>query len=88
VSLGSGHLGRFDRRKCKGPLNGPQAAGDQCAEGWSFYQYPGPGFAGIGDSAEASYYTAGQLRFAPDSPLEEGGFELSVPPEQKAFRER
>jgi hypothetical protein len=58
VSLGSGHLGSFDRRKCKGPLNGPQATGDHCPEGWSFYQYPGPGFQGIGDnSAESSYYT-------------------------------
>ena len=58
VSLGSGHLGSFDRKKCKGPLNGPNATGDHCPEGWSFYQYPGPGFAGIGDnSAEASYYT-------------------------------
>ena len=58
VSLGSGDLGSFDRTKCKGPLNGPQATGDQCKEGWSFHKYPGPGFAGIGDnSAEASYYT-------------------------------
>jgi hypothetical protein len=58
VSLASGHLGSFDRNKCKGPLNGPQAVGDQCPEGWTFYKYPGPGFAGIGDnSAEASYYT-------------------------------
>jgi hypothetical protein len=58
VSLGSGHLGSFDRSKCKGPLNGPQATGNQCPEGWAFYKYPGPGFAGIGDnSAEASYYT-------------------------------
>lgn len=58
VSLGSGHLGSFDRRKCKAPLNGPDATGNQCPEGWSFYQYPGPGFAGIGkNSAEASYYT-------------------------------
>jgi hypothetical protein len=58
VSLGSGHLGSFDRRKCKGPLNGPNATGDQCPEGWTLYQYPGPGFAGIGNnSAEASYYT-------------------------------
>ena len=24
VSMGSGHLGAFDRRKCKGPLNGPK----------------------------------------------------------------
>ena len=58
VSLASGHMGSFDRRKCKGPLNGPKATGDQCPEGWTFYKYPGPGFAGIGDnSAEASYYT-------------------------------
>ncbi|HUZ75345.1 MAG TPA: carboxypeptidase-like regulatory domain-containing protein [Stellaceae bacterium] len=58
VSLGSGDLGSFDRRKCKGPLNGPKATGDQCPEGWTFYQYPGPGFAGIGkNSSEASYYT-------------------------------
>jgi hypothetical protein len=58
VSLGSGHLGSFDRRKCKGPLNGPNATGNQCPEGWSFFQYPGPGFAGIGkNSAEASYYS-------------------------------
>jgi hypothetical protein len=58
VSLGSGHLGSFDRRKCKGPLNGPKATGDHCPEGWSFYKYPGPGFQGLGDnSAEASYYS-------------------------------
>jgi len=58
VSLASGHLGSFDRRKCKGPLNGPKATGDHCPEGWSFYKYPGPGFKGLGDnSAESSYYT-------------------------------
>jgi hypothetical protein len=58
VSLASGHLGEFDRRKCKGPLNGPKATGDHCPEGWTFHQYPGPGFAGIGEnSAESSYYT-------------------------------
>jgi hypothetical protein len=58
VSLASGHLGRFDRRTCKGPLNGPMATGDHCPEGWTFYKYPGPGFEGIGDnSAEASYYS-------------------------------
>ena len=58
VSLGSGHLGSFDRRKCKGPLNGPKATGDHCPEGWSFYKYPGPGFQGLGDnSAESSYYS-------------------------------
>ena len=58
VSLASGHMGAFDRRKCKGPLNGPKATGDHCPEGWSFHQYPGPGFSGIGEnSAESSYYS-------------------------------
>jgi hypothetical protein len=58
VSLASGHIGSFDRTKCKSPLNGPKATGDHCPEGWSFYKYPGPGFEGIGDnSAEASYYS-------------------------------
>jgi hypothetical protein len=58
VSLASGHLASFDRRKCKGPLNGPKATGDHCPEGWSLYEYPGPGFEGIGEnSAESSYYT-------------------------------
>ena len=58
VSLASGHIGSFDRSKCKGPLNGPKATGDHCPEGWTFHQYPGPGFNGIGEnSAESSYYT-------------------------------
>ncbi len=57
-SLSSGHLGSFDRRKCKGPLNGPTATGDHCPEGWTFHKYPGPGFEGFENtSAEASYYT-------------------------------
>jgi hypothetical protein len=57
VPLASGHLGAFDRSKCKGPLNGPTATGDHCKEGWSFYKLPGPGFEGIGEnSAESSYY--------------------------------
>src|SRR5207245_855205 len=52
------HHGSFSRSKCKGPLNGTKATGDHCPEGWAFYQYPGPGFQGIGDnSAESSYYT-------------------------------
>lgn len=58
TSLGSGHLGAFDRRKCKGPLNGPEATGKHCPEGWSFYDLPGPAFADEpGFSVESSYYT-------------------------------
>jgi len=34
VPLDSGHIGGFDRRKCKGPLNGPGAElGNKCPEG-------------------------------------------------------
>ena len=51
-------MGVFDRRLCKGPLNGPKATGNHCPEGWAFHQYPGPGFKGIGEnSAESSYYS-------------------------------
>jgi streptogramin lyase len=54
----SGHLVAFDRSKCKGPLNGANATGNHCPEGFTFYKYPGPGFEGFeNSSAEASYYT-------------------------------
>ena len=33
AALASGHLASFDRRKCKGPLNGPKATGQHCPEG-------------------------------------------------------
>ena len=33
VALASGHLASFDRRKCKGPLNGPTATGQHCPRG-------------------------------------------------------
>jgi len=58
VSLGSGHLGAFDRNRCQGPLNGPTATGDHCPEGWTFHDLPGPGFEDLPDnSIESSYYT-------------------------------
>jgi hypothetical protein len=59
ASYASGHLGSFDRRKCKGYLNGPDAvSGRQCPEGWTLYRLPGPQFKNVEDdgSAEASYY--------------------------------
>jgi hypothetical protein len=57
--LSSGHLASFDRRKCKGPLNGPHATGKHCPEGWTLYSFPGPQLQNVTDpgSAEASYYT-------------------------------
>jgi hypothetical protein len=58
VALASGHLASFDRRKCKGPLNGPQATGRQCPEGWTLYQTPGPKFKNvtISGSDDSHYY--------------------------------
>jgi hypothetical protein len=54
----NGSLISFDRRKCKNPLNGPNATGNHCPEGFAFHKYPGPGFEGFENaSAEASYYT-------------------------------
>ena len=59
VALGSGHLASFDRRKCKGPLNGPKATGQHCPEGWTLYPTPGPNFRNVKDSgsADSHYYT-------------------------------
>jgi hypothetical protein len=59
VVLGSGHLASFDRRKCKGPLNGPDAdKGNKCPEGWTFYPVPGPNFKGdvVTAAADSNYY--------------------------------
>ncbi len=58
VALASGHLASFDRRKCK-TLNGPNATGQHCQEGWTFYPEPLPQLQGLEQpgSAEASYYT-------------------------------
>jgi hypothetical protein len=59
AALASGHLASFDRRKCKGPLNGPAATGQHCPEGWTLYAEPLPQLKGVTDegSAGASYYT-------------------------------
>ena len=59
MALASGHLASFDRRKVKGPLNGPKATGQHAREGWTFYAEPLPQLQGVTTpgSAEASYYT-------------------------------
>jgi hypothetical protein len=56
--LSSGQLASFDRRKCKGPLNGPTATGQHCPEGWTLYDFPGPNYMGATDngSADSAYY--------------------------------
>ncbi len=57
LPLDSGHIASFDRRKCKGPLNGPGAEkGEKCPEGFSFYALSGPGFQGDPGAEEHPYY--------------------------------
>jgi hypothetical protein len=60
VPLASGHMGAFDRRKCK-VVNGPTATGQHCPEGWTLYRLPGPQLESVSEpetgSAESSYYT-------------------------------
>ncbi|MGD2047188.1 MAG: carboxypeptidase regulatory-like domain-containing protein [Gemmatimonadota bacterium] len=78
VALASGHLGRFDRTQCRGPLNGPEATGQHCPEGWTFYTEPLPQLGGVeaSGSAEASYYTWvdwwGVLGLGENTPIETG----------------
>jgi hypothetical protein len=59
AAIASGHMASFDRRKCKGPLNGPTATGQHCPEGWSFYAEPLPQLGNVTGpgSGEGSYYT-------------------------------
>jgi hypothetical protein len=59
VPLASGHMASFNREICTGPLNGPEATGQHCPEGWTLYEEPLPQFRGLDDSgsAEGSYYT-------------------------------
>jgi hypothetical protein len=59
AALASGHMASFDRRKCKGPLNGPTATGQHCPEGWSFYAEPLPQLGNVTSqgSGEGSYFT-------------------------------
>jgi hypothetical protein len=59
VALASGHMASFDRSLCLSPLNGPEATGQHCPEGWTFYAEPLPQFKNIDTpgSSEGSYYT-------------------------------
>lgn len=57
VTLGSGQLASFDRRKCR-LRSGPTATGQQCPEGWRLYPLPGPQLRGAqqGETADFSYF--------------------------------
>lgn len=57
VAFGSGQLGRFDRRRCK-VTSGPEATGQHCQDGWSFFTSPGPRMQGVSaGSADWHYLT-------------------------------
>ncbi len=78
VALASGQMASFDRRLCEGPLNGPQATGQHCPEGWSFYTEPMPQYSGLDrpGSVEGSYYTwvdqQGILGLGENTPINTG----------------
>jgi len=55
VGFGSGQLASFDRRKCK-VLNGPSTTGQQCPEGWSFHDSPGPKVTGVKEGSADWHY--------------------------------
>jgi hypothetical protein len=59
AAMASGHLASFDRRKCRGPLNGPTATGQHCPEGWTFHAEPLPQLGNVAGpgSGEGSYFT-------------------------------
>ena len=67
IPLASGHLASFDRKKCKGPLNGPAATGRHCPEGWVLYQLPGPQFEGLNEPGAVEFellHLGGSVRHA------------------------
>ena len=56
TGLASGHLARFDRRKCA-VLNGPtMVTGQHCPEGWTLYQSPGPNLKNVTDPGSADFH--------------------------------
>ena len=57
ITFANGQMGRFERAKCK-TMRGPTATGQQCKEGWSFIDLPGPRIADSGNvQADWNYLT-------------------------------
>ena len=58
LPLASGHFASFDRSKCKGPMNGPNATGRHCPEGWTLHQFRGPQFENVEEpgAVQSSYF--------------------------------
>jgi hypothetical protein len=59
VSLASGHLGSFDRSKCKGPLNGPTATAIIVRKAGRFTNIRGPGSRALEITAPSRAITPG-----------------------------
>ena len=56
VAFANGRLGKLDRKKCK-IMNGPAVAdGQQCPEGWSYYNTPGPNYEGVKNGSADFHY--------------------------------
>jgi len=54
TSHGSGNISKFDRSKCK-VTSGPTATGQQCPEGWTTFDVPGPKIQGTNVSTDFNY---------------------------------
>ena len=52
---GSSQMASFDRSKCT-TLNGPDATGQHCVEGWTLYDAPGPQMKGVETPGSADYH--------------------------------
>ncbi len=52
---GSGHLASFDRSRCR-VLDGPEATGQHCPEGWTLYPTPGPQMQGVTGPGSADFH--------------------------------
>ena len=74
---GSGHMASFDRSRCR-VLNGPDATGQHCPEGWTLYPTPGPQMKGVTDPGSADYHyynwvdQFGTLGLGPNVPIAPG----------------
>lgn len=55
TAFGSGHLGRFDRSKCRN-LHDSVGDGQHCPEGWKMYKVPGPQFKGVDRDGAADWH--------------------------------
>jgi hypothetical protein len=55
AGFAQGRLGRLDRTKCK-VMSGPTATGQQCPEGWTYWDSPGPKYSGLKTGSTDFHY--------------------------------